>query len=69
MKTIIAEISTLVVTGIGITGMIGILFDFPDLRDWKFTYQMALPTAVAFLFSGVAANITIQLTKEQKENK
>lgn len=46
------EIAAIVVTMIGITGTIGVLFNVRVLGNWAYTYNMALPTAIAFMLTG-----------------
>lgn len=52
MKRTLCEIAALLVTMIGITGTIGIVFNVRVLGNWAFTYNIALPTAIAFIMAG-----------------
>lgn len=52
MKKAMCEIAAIVVTMIGITGTIGVLFNVRVLGNWAFTYNMALPTAFACILIG-----------------
>lgn len=52
MKRTMCEIAALLVTMIGITGSIGVLFNVRVLGNWAYTYNMALPTAVACILIG-----------------
>lgn len=52
MKKTMCEIAALLVTMIGITGSIGVLFNVRVLGNWAYTYNMALPTAISFIMVG-----------------
>lgn len=52
MKQAVCEIAAMLVTMIGITGAIGVLFNVRVLGNWAYTYNMALPTAFACILTG-----------------
>jgi hypothetical protein len=51
MKAVI-KILGITVFIIGTTAATGIVFDVPVLTHWRFTYNMAFPTAIAFMLTG-----------------
>lgn len=52
MKQAACEIAAILVTMIGVTGTIGIVFNVRVLGNWAFTYNIALPTAIALIMVG-----------------